>query len=246
MRSLMANLTMTLSWSGCALRTAFCRSMALSCFLPWAFATISKINSTNSALDSAIYPTCLEFKMHRRAVGVIRPPVFVDVLEGEGNLAYFKELFPSDALDPLAHALPLVGAFGVLNEDLADGRDHFRPAGRVVGQIGHRQLGEHGCALGVGYLAADQEGHAAFDGVEHRQGRAHGVAVAAVHAALVVDYHALDALVRMGPDGAGGTGGDGGGNFAQMAQPLVIHLGRRAVDPQDGDVGAVHLSLIHI
>src|SRR5664280_1452508 len=99
-------------------------SMALSCFLPWAFATISKMNSHNSSLDSAIYPTCLEFKMHRRPVGVISPTVFVDVLEGEGNLAYFKELFPPDPGDPLAHALELVGAFGVLNEDLADGRDH--------------------------------------------------------------------------------------------------------------------------
>ena len=163
--------------------------------------------------------------MHRRPIGVISPTVFVDVLEGEGNLAYFKELLPSDPGDPLAHALPLVGAFGVLNEDLADGRDHFRPAGRVVGQIGYRQLGEHGRALGVGHLAADQEGHAAFHGVEYRQSRAHGVAVAAVHAAIVVDHHALDALVRMGPDGAGGAACDRGGNFTQVAQPLVIHLG---------------------
>src|SRR4030042_1246592 len=106
------------------------------------------MNSTNSALDSAIYPTCFEFKMHRRPVGVIGPPVFVDVLEGEGDFTNLKELFPADALDPLAHALPLIGAFRVLGEDLAAGLDRLLPAGGIVGQVGHRPLGEHRRALG--------------------------------------------------------------------------------------------------
>ena len=50
--------------------------------------------------------------MHRRPVGVIRPTVVVNVLEGEGDVANLEELFPTDALDPFADPLVLVGAFG--------------------------------------------------------------------------------------------------------------------------------------
>ena len=44
----------------------------------------------------------------------------------------------------------------------------------------------------------------------------------------------------MRPDGAGGTGTDGGGDFAQVAQDLMLHFGRSPVHAADGDVGAVH------
>ncbi len=137
----------------------------------------------------------------------------------------FKRTFPTDALDPLTDALPLVGAFGVLDEDLADGLDYFRPAGGLFGRYGTASLENMGRGLGIGDLAAHQQGHAAFLSIKHRQSRAHGVAVAAVHATLFVDHHALNALVRMRPDGAGGARGDRGGDFAQMAQLLVGHLG---------------------
>ena len=152
----------------------------------------------------------------------------------------FKELFPTDALDPFADAFVFQGAFGVLDEDLADGGHGVRPTRRVVGNIGHCQTREHGSAFGIGDLAAYQQRHAALFRIEDGQGRAHGVAVAAVHAAFFVDDNRFYTLIGMRPDGAGGTGTDSSGDFAQVAEGLMSHLGRSPVHAADGDVGAVH------
>ena len=179
--------------------------------------------------------------MHGRSKRIISLElIVVNMLEGERNFTYLKELFPTDALNPFADAFPFQGAFGVLDEDLADGGHGVRPTRRVVGNIGHGQAGEHRGALGIGDFATHQQGNPALFRVEDGQGRAHGVAVAAIHAPFFVDDDRLQVLVGMRPDGAGGTGTDGSGDFAQVAEGLMSHLGRSPVHAADGDVGAVH------
>ena len=179
--------------------------------------------------------------MHGRSKSIIGLElIVVNMLEGKRNVTDLKELFPTDALDPFADAFVFQGAFGVLDEDLADGGHGVRPKRRVVGNIGHCQTREHRSALGIGDLTTYQQGNAALFRVEDGQGRAHGVAVAAVHAAFFVDDNRFYTLIGMRPDGAGGTRADGGGDFTQVAQDIVLHFGRGAVHAADGDVGAVH------
>ena len=179
--------------------------------------------------------------MHRRSKSIIRLElIVVNMLEGKRNVTDLKELFPTDALDPFADAFVFQGAFGVLDEDLADGGHGIWPKRRIIGNIGHCQTREHRRAFGIGDFTTHQQGNAALFRVEDGQGRAHGVAVAAIHAAFFVDDHGLYTLVGMRPDGAGGTRPDGGGDFAQMAQNFMLHFGRSAVHAADGDVGAVH------
>ncbi len=179
--------------------------------------------------------------MHGRSKSIIGLElIVVNMLEGKRNVTDLKELFPTDALDPFADAFVFQGAFGVLDEDLADGGHGVRPTRRVVGDIGNRQTGEHRRALGIGDFTTHQQGNAALFRVEDGQGRAHGVAVAAVHAPFFVDDHGLQVLVGMRPDGAGGTGTDGSGDFAQVAEGLMSHFRRSPVHAADGDVGAVH------
>ncbi len=179
--------------------------------------------------------------MHRRSKSIIGLElIVVNMLEGKRNVTDLKELFPTDALDPFADAFVFQGAFGVLDEDLADGGHGVRPTRRVVGNIRNRQAGEHRRALGIGDFTTHQQRHAALFRVEDGQGRAHGVAVAAVHAPFFVDDHGLQVLVGMRPDGASGTGTDGGGDFAQVTQDVMLHFGRGPVHAADGDVGAMH------
>ena len=168
----------------------------------------------------------------------------VDAVVGELQIAQLEELFPADALGPFAQALVLAGFLGVHFDDLLDHLGQRRPAGRLVGDKGHDDLGElrHGDA--VGHLAADHEHDAVALAGSERHGRAHGVAVAAVHAARGVDRNGVDLLAvdfNLGRlDGAGGAGGNGQGHFADVVQAVVLDDGGLAVDADDADVGAVH------
>ena len=72
--------------------------------------------------------------MHGRSKSIISLElIVVNMLEGKRNVTDLKELFPTDALDPFADAFVFQGAFGVLDEDLADGGHGVRPRGGSLG-----------------------------------------------------------------------------------------------------------------
>ncbi len=118
------------------------------------------------------------------------------------------------------------------------------PTRRIVRQEGHDDLGELRCADTVGHLATGHDDDAVAFLVGQRQGRAHGVAVAAEHTAIVVDGDAVDLgtthldLGRL--DGRRGAGRNRQGNFAHLVEILVVDHRRFAMVAQNGDVRAVH------
>ena len=168
---------------------------------------------------------------------------------GELQTGLLEEAFPADALGPVTNALVLAGVSGVGFHDLADNLGQRGPAGRLIGDEGHDDLGELGIADAVRHLAASHDDQAVTSLVGQGQGRTHGVAVAAEHAALVLDGNGVDRLgfalfgddFLLGrTDGAYGAGGNGQRDFAQVVQPLVVDDRGLAVVAQDGDVGAVN------
>jgi hypothetical protein len=88
----------------------------------------------------------------------------------------------------------------------------------------------------VGHLATHHDDDAVTLGVGKRHGGAHGVAVAAEHAAVVVHrnrVHLFTFELHLGRlDGRGGAGGDGQGNLAHFVQVFVVQHGRFAVVAQ--------------
>ena len=178
----------------------------------------------------------------------------VDHVLGELQAGLLEEAFPTDTLGPVAQALVFARVGGVSFHDLTDDFGQRGPAGRLVGDEGHDNLGELGIADAVGDLAASHDDEAVAGLVGQRQGRTHGVAVTAEHAALVLDGHGVHGLGLTGfgsdfllgrTDGAYRAGGHGQRNFTEVVQPLVVDDGRFAVITQNSDVGAVH-SAAHV
>ena len=117
---------------------------------------------------------------------------------GELQAGELEEILPADTFNPVTHTLVLAGVGGIGVNDGADRVGQRRPARGLVGDVGHNDLGELGHAKAVGDLATNHDGDAVAFVVSDGQGRAHGVAVAAVHAAFLLDGHgfggaALDA-----------------------------------------------------
>jgi len=162
------------------------------------------------------------------------------VLVPELQLGLLEEPLPTDPIDPFSHPLVAVGVTGIDFHDLFDGLNRGWPARRLVGDVGYGQLGERGNCASVRDLAAYPEGNSVAFGTCHGHGRAHGVAVAAEHAALVSHCHGFHVIHLGRLDGRGGTSGDGQRDLADFAHPFVLDEGRLAVHPEDGDVGAVH------
>ena len=157
----------------------------------------------------------------------------------ERDAGQLEEAFPTDAFDPLAHALVLVGVAGPGFHDIPDRIGHFGPARRVVGQEGDHQARELGRRAGAGNLAAHPDRNAIADGVSQGHARAHGVAVAAVHALVFVDDQrsCVFGSGRMAPVGQAAIT-FGISHLARTTSWLMF--GRLAVDAQDGDIRAVH------
>ena len=66
----------------------------------------------------------------------------VDVVASELDAGQLEEFRPSNALDPLAHALILLCVRRPDLDDVLHRVHHLGPAGRVVGEEGDGQLGE--------------------------------------------------------------------------------------------------------
>ena len=72
----------------------------------------------------------------------------------EFQFGLLEELFPADALDPLAYTLVTIGVAGVKIHNPFYGLDRSRPAWWLVGDVRHGQLGKRGNGASVGDLAA--------------------------------------------------------------------------------------------
>src|SRR5512143_483145 len=161
----------------------------------------------------------------------------VDVLERERQAGYCEEPLPADTIDPFAVTLVLVGILGIDFYQVLHGLDDFGPARRIVRKVRDGELGHAGRSAGVGHLAAHKDGDAVTGAVRDRKRRTHGVAVAAVHAALFLDLHRLRRRVRA--DGARGARRDRRRDLALVPERRLVHLRGLSVNAQDGYVGAV-------
>src|SRR6266496_5343952 len=146
--------------------------------------------------------------MRRAGKGQASVLEVVNVIAGELDPGQLEEARPADTFDPLAQALVFAGVLGVHVYDVADRLHRLGPARRIVGQEGNRQLGELRRAASVADFAADPDGQAIVLGIVQWHGRAHGVAVAAIHTLLFDHLDRVLAIDRFRTNRARGAGGD--------------------------------------
>ncbi|VTR68881.1 Dissimilatory sulfite reductase (modular protein) [Desulfosarcina cetonica] len=187
----------------------------------------------------------LELELRGLAPGVVGGITeIIDEMMGKFKFSFFEETLPADSLGPVTQALVLVGASGVGFDDPLDGVCGFSPTRRLIGDKGHDDLGEFGHADTVGNLATHHDDDTVTFLVGQGERGAHGVAVTAEHAAVLIDGNGFQFFVANGDlgrfDGGRGAGGNGQGNFAHFVQIFVIDDRRFAVIAEDGDIGAVH------
>ena len=124
-------------------------------------------------------------------------------------------------------------------------RNSFRPAWRIVGQIRNYQLGELWGGPGVGDLATDQDGNTVAFRISQRHGGTHGIAVAAEHAAVLVNRNTLY-FFTLAVNAFGGLNsteracGNRQGQLADRGNRVMVDQRRLPVDSKDRDVGAVN------
>ena len=154
----------------------------------------------------------------------------------EGHVDHLEEPRPADALDPLAHALPVPGVLLVGAQDLHHHLAGFRPARRVVRQPGHDQLVELRLGARIGVLAANPDGHLGLFLAVDLHRRAGRVAGAAAHALLLVHFQRRLAIDQRRADGRHGAAGDNSRTLADIGHQIMIDARRLGVLHVDGDI----------
>ena len=124
--------------------------------------------------------------------------------------------------------------------NLHNGLNHLRPARRIIGEEGNRQLGKLGRAPRITHLAAHPDGQTVVLRIVHGHGGAYGVAIAAIHALLFHDCDGILAVHDRRTNRSGRAGGDQSWDLAHLGQRAMLNLRGKTVNAEDGDVGTMH------
>jgi len=182
----------------------------------------------------------LELKLSSRSPGGHGKTVIVNVLVAELKTCLRKETLPADPFDPFADPLVAAGTPGVSLDDRLDRLNRGGPSGRLVGNEGHSQLGEHRRRFHVGDLAANPNGDPVALAVCQGQSGTHGVAVTAEHTAVVVDLDTFQLAYLFGLDCSRRACGNYQRNFTHVLDAIILDEGRLPVNAQNCYIRAVN------
>ena len=101
---------------------------------------------------------CRKLKLGSLPPGIIgRIAEIIDQVMGEFQTGLFKEFFPTDPFGPFSQPFIFPGIRRIDLNDVPDAIRGLRPAGYIIGQEGHNDLGKLRRADPVGDLAADHD-----------------------------------------------------------------------------------------